>query len=161
MPYKESPMSAVAIPNPPAAPRGLSPFQLQQLRSRLRRFSCSETWVDDQIITLTDTTPDGEEIQIICYDPGIFPPGGRRRTKMRWCRSCGRYTPPQAIHLIERRKTRFGPILSATLQCDDCRISDDIEIHKELYEAGLHLKPMSSQSFVLLRTLFSDRAHGC
>jgi hypothetical protein len=142
----------------PALP-GLSPFKQLQLRERLRKIACSETWVDDQIITLTDTTPEGEEIQIVCFDPGVFPPGGRQQTKMRWCRRCGRYTPPQAIHLIERRKTRFGPIVSGTLQCDDCRIADDAEIHRELYEAGLHLRPLSSQSFVLLRTLFSDRSH--
>jgi hypothetical protein len=51
-------------------------------------------------------------------------------------------------------------VLSATLRCDDCRIADDEEAHRELYEAGLHLRPAGSQSFVLLRTLFSDRKRG-
>jgi hypothetical protein len=140
--------------------RGLSHFEQTRLRARLRRSACSETWVDDQIITVTDTTADGEELKLTYFDSRIFPPGGRQSTAMRWCRRCGRYTPPQAIHLIEHRQSRWGPIISATLQCDDCRIADDEAAHRELYQAGLHLRPLSSQSFVLLRTLFSDRAHG-
>jgi hypothetical protein len=149
----------VQADRPDVATRGLSPFRLMKLRMRLRKSACSETWVDDQIITITDLSPKGEEVQIVCFDSSVFPPGGRQLTRMRWCRRCGRYTPPACIHLIERRKVRFGPVTSATLQCDDCRIAVDDEIHRELYEAGLHLRPRGSQSFVLLRTLFSDRAH--
>jgi len=144
----------------PPAGRGLSPFEQWRLKARLRRSACSETWVEDQLVTVTDTTPDGNELKITYFDSRVFPPGGRHFTKMRWCRACGRFTPPQAIHLIEQRKSRFGPVISATLQCDDCRIADDEEAHRELYQAGLHLRPLGSQSFVLLRTLFSDRAHG-
>jgi hypothetical protein len=139
--------------------RGLTPFKLMQLKMRLRKSACSETWVEDQIIAIADLSPRGEPIQIVSFDSTIFPPGGRQQTRMRWCRRCGRYTPPACMHLIERRKVRFGPVTSATLHCDDCRIAVDDEIHRELYEAGLHLRPLGSQSFVLLRNLFSDRAH--
>jgi hypothetical protein len=141
------------------AHRGLSPHQLMQLRARLRRSACSETWVQDQIITVTEVDRDGDWITKACFDSRVFPPGGRQGTKMRWCRCCGRYTPPQAVQLIERRRERSGPVVSATLRCDDCRIADDDAAHRELYEAGLHLRPSGSQSFVLLRTLFSDRKH--
>ncbi len=139
--------------------RGLSSFEVMRLRFRLRRSACSETWVADQIITVIDISPDGEQLRLTCFDSRVFPPGGRQATKMRWCRACGRYTPPQAIHQIDRRRVRLGPILSATLMCDDCLIADDYEAHREIYEAGLHLKPASSQSFVLMRNLFADRAH--
>jgi len=152
------------MPTSPSArqstdPRGLTPWQVICLRFRLRQAACSETWVDDQIITITDVSSKGEPTQIVCFDSRVFPPGGRQQTRMRWCRRCGRYTPPACIHLIEHRHTRFGRVIAATLQCDDCRIAVDDEIHRELYEAGLHLRPLGSQSFVLLRTLFSDRAH--
>jgi hypothetical protein len=144
---------------PKLARRGLSPFQVQKLRDRLRQSACSETWVDDQIIAVSQTDSDGEPFTLICFDSRVFPPGGRQFTGMKWCRCCGRYTPRPAIHLIEHRAERFGPGLSATLECDDCRIADDEEAHRELYQAGLHLRPAGSQSFVLLRVLFSDRTH--
>ncbi len=157
-PTKEFTMPATL--SVPPKPRGLTPFQQLTLRARLRRSACSETWVDDQIITRTQIDADGESSTITVFDSRVFPPGGRHQTAMRWCRRCGRYTPRPAIHLIEHRRTRFGPVVSATLECDDCRIAIDEEVHRELYQAGLHLKPLSSQSFVLLRTLFSDRSHG-
>ncbi len=139
---------------------GLSVYQVRQLRVRLRRAACSETWVEDQIISVEEVDREGDWIRRTYFDSRVFPPGGRRETGMRWCRCCGRYTPPQAVSLIERRGVRSGVVLSATLRCDDCRIADDEEAHRELYEAGLHLRPAGSQSFVLLRTLFSDRKRG-
>jgi len=127
---------------------GLSPWQVQRLRMSLRRWACSETWVDDQFVTILSTDAEGDVLPCVLFDPRVFPPGGKRETKMRWCRCCGRYTPAQAVHLIERRTSRLGPVISATLQCDDCRIGDDAEIHRELYDAGLHLRPAGSQSVV-------------
>ena len=137
--------------------RGLTPYQVQRLRFSLRRSACSETWVDDQIVTCTDIDADGEEIRCTFFDPHVFPPGGKAETKMRWCRCCGRYTPGPAVQLIEHRQTRFGPVISATLQCDDCRIADDAQIHQELYEAGLHLRPTGSQSVVTRHSLHVER----
>ncbi len=137
--------------------RGLSPWQVVHLRNRLRQSACSEAWVNDQIKTITDMDADGDELTLTWFDSRVFPPGGRHATKMKWCRCCGRYTPPPAIHLIEHRKERFGPVISATLQCDDCRISDDQDAHAELYQAGLHLQPAGSKSVVGIRCLRSNR----
>lgn len=127
---------------------GLTPWQVQRLRVGLRRLACSETWVDDQIVIRTQIDSDGDVINCVLFDARVFPPGGKRETKMRWCRCCGRFTPAPAVQLIERRERRCGPVVSATLQCDDCRIADDAEIHQELYEAGLHLQPAGSKSVV-------------
>jgi hypothetical protein len=135
----------------------LNHWQIQRLRIFLRISACSETWVEDQIITRVKPDDDGEGICITAFDPRIFPPGGKKQTKMKWCRSCGRFTPPQNLALIEHRHQRFGPVFSATLHCDDCRIYDDYEQHQELYEAGLHLRPSGSQSFVTRRMLHRDR----
>jgi len=137
--------------------RGLTPWQVTHLRNRLRQSACSDTWVDDQIKTISDIDADGDTITCTWFDSRIFPPGGRQQTKMKWCRQCGRYTPRPAIHLIEHRRERFGPVISATLQCDDCRISDDQDAHAELYQAGLHLRPAGSKSIVTMRSLLSDR----
>jgi hypothetical protein len=135
---------------------GLTRWQEQQLRLALRRAACSETWVDDQIVNRICTDAGGDPITLRVHDPTVFPPGGKRHTPMRWCRCCGRYTPPPAIHLIEHRQCRHGPVISATLHCDDCRIADDFETYRELYEAGLHLRPAGSKSFVGLRNLRKD-----
>jgi hypothetical protein len=132
--------------------RGLTPIQETFLKAALRRSACSEPWVDDQIVTrlapATGGMPGGLHVPIRLHDATVFPPGGRKKTAMRWCRCCGRYTPAPAIQLIERRRRHGGPVLSATLECDDCRISADFEQYRELYEAGLHLRPASSQSFI-------------
>ncbi len=135
----------------------LSPWQLRRLRNRLRRSTCSETWIDDQIVVRRFIDSDGDEIQQWVHDPRVFPPGGRRDTKMRWCRCCGRDTPRPAVQLIEYRLARHGPVVAATLQCDDCRISIDQELHAELYAAGLHLQPAGSKSVVSRHALNQDR----
>jgi hypothetical protein len=135
----------------------LTPWQIQRLRIFLRISACSETWVEDQIVTTIQSDDQDEGICITAFDAKVFPPGGKRRTKMKWCRSCGRFTPPQNLALIEQRHKRFGPVITATLHCDDCRIYDDYEQHRELYEAGLHLRPSGSQSFVTRRMLHRDR----
>src|SRR5580658_893342 len=118
---------------------GLSPVDEHRLRCRLRQSAPSEPWVDAQIKTLHDRAPGGQEILHRFFDPHQFPPGGRAATAMRWCRHCGRYTPPNCICLIEHRHTHSGPIISATLICDDCHIADNEHRYRELYEAGLHL----------------------
>ena len=144
----------------PAARTALTPFDEQCLRRRLRRAACSEPWVDAQIVTLTDTAADGASITSARYhDPTVFPPGGRAHTTMKWCRHCGRYTPPNCINLIEHRRRLAGPVTSATLRCDDCRIALDVDTHHQLYEALPHLKPSGSLSFVKLRELFAQRRH--
>ncbi len=128
--------------------RGLTSIQETLLKASLRRSACSEPWVDDQIVVRHCPGPGGRMIPVRLHDPSVFPPGGRRRTPMRWCRSCGRYTPAPAIQLVEHRLHRGGAVVSATLECDDCRISHDFEQYQELYEAGLHLRPPSSRSYI-------------
>ncbi len=128
--------------------RGLTPPQEVALRTLLRRSTCSEPWVDDQIVTRITPGTGGRLVTLRLHDPSVFPPGGRLGTRMKWCRHCGRYTPAPAVQLIEYRRTRSGPVFAATLQCDDCRIADDAERYRELYEAGLHLRPAGSTSFV-------------
>jgi hypothetical protein len=155
--------SILSKPNSPLSPSprkrkrvGLSLWEEHRLRHCLRRAACSETWVDDQIKILHDTDSAGTPILYRFHDSTVFPPGGKS-TPMRWCRSCGRFTPPNSIHLIEHRRSRAGQVCSATLQCDDCRISADTETYRELYDAHLFLRPSSSMSFVRLRELFSER----
>jgi hypothetical protein len=127
---------------------GLTPWQVQRMRTVLRRSACSETWVDDQLVIITRIDAEGDVVACVLFDSRVFPPGGKRETAMRWCRSCGRFTPAPAVQLIERRERRSGPVVSATLQCDDCRIADDEETYRELYDAGLHLQPAGSKSVV-------------
>jgi hypothetical protein len=144
----------------PAVPRGLSAWQEHRLRIRLRRSAPTEPWVDAQLASQTFTGPDGEPVVARYHDAHVFPPGGPRRTGMRWCRACGRWTPPQAVSLIEHRSSRDGPVVSATLVCDDCLHEDDEDRHADLYGAGLHLRPASSRMVVGLRGLLGDRRHG-
>jgi len=132
---------------------GLSAVEEHRLRRRLRLSACSEPWVDQQIKTLHDRTSDGRTILCRFFDPQAFPPGGRDGTAMRWCRQCGRYTPPNSIGLIEHRRARAANITSATLVCDDCRIAHDEQRFGELYEAGLFLRPAGSSSFVRMADL--------
>ena len=160
-------MSAAAVTVPSSAvrpmtapPRGLSAWQEQRLRVRLRRAVPTEPWVDAQVATQTFTGPGGEAVAARYHDPRAFPPGGARRTGMRWCRRCGRWTPPQALSLIEHRPGRDVPPVSATLVCDDCRHDDDADRYAELYAAGLHLRPAGSRTVVGLRGLIGDRQRG-
>ncbi len=139
---------------------GLSPFEEHRLRLKLRRSACSETWVDDQIKSVHDHGSDGEAILYRYHDTAVFPPGGTTETSMRWCRSCGRYTPLNCIALVEHRPSRLGEVRSSTLQCDDCRLGIDAEIYRELYDAGLFLRPTGSMSFVKMRQRLSERMHG-
>ena len=76
---------------------------------------------------------------------------------MRYCRHCGRFTPPNSIHLIEHRSSHSSPIISSTLICQDCRIATDDTRYQELYEAGLYLRPLSSFSFVRMADLYHER----
>ncbi len=145
---------------PAAPPRGLTAWQEHRLRVRLRRSVPTEPWVDAQLATQTFTGRDGKPIAARYHDPRVFPPGGARRTSMRWCRECGRWTPPQATSLVEHRHRRDGPVVSATVVCDDCRHGDDADRYSELYDAGLHLRPGSSRMVVGLRALLGDRRHG-
>jgi hypothetical protein len=139
--------------------RGLTLLLEQRLRRRLRGVACSEPWIDAQFHTVDIVQRNGRAETRSIHDPRVFPPGGARRTKMRWCRTCGRYTPPSCIHLIERRASRdvAGDVISATLQCDDCHIAAEDERHRELYDAFPHLRPAGSMSFVRLRDVFSER----
>jgi hypothetical protein len=130
-----------------------------RLRRTLRRSACSEAWVDAQIRCVQDGVDD-ESILYRFYDPSVFPPGGRKATAMRWCRFCGRYTPAPCIQLIEHQRVRGGLVHSATLQCDDCRLGVEAEIFRELYEAGLFLRPAGSMSFVRMRERLTERMQG-
>ncbi len=154
--------SSKSVPaRPPAGvPRGLSRWQEHRLRVRLRRAVPTEPWVDAQVAEQTFTGPDGEPVVARYHDARTFPPGGPRRTRMRWCRACGRWTPPQALSLIEHGPARGGPPTSATLVCDDCRHEDDADRYAELYAAGLHLRPAGSRTVVGLRGLIGDRQRG-
>jgi hypothetical protein len=75
---------------------GLSPLAEDRLRVRLRRTAPSEPWVEAQIVTFEDADSRGEPIICRAFDGRVFPPGGRR-TAMRRCRLCGRFTPPGAM----------------------------------------------------------------
>ena len=153
-------VAAVPVASGRQVPRGLSAWQEHRLRCHLRRSAPTEPWVDAQVGTQTFTGPGGEPVACRFHDRRVFPPGGPRRTPMRWCRTCGRWTPPQAVSLVERRHERLGPVVSATLVCDDCRDADDAERYAELYAAGLHLRPPSSRGVIGLRALAGDRHHG-
>lgn len=164
MPGKHPRRAALrALSRPPQrsttlSPRqALSPLDEHRLRRRLRRSACGENWVDAQIVSIDDTTADGVTISCRYHDPTIHPPGGCRATRMRWCRECGRYTPPNCIHLVEHRHSLVGPVISATLRCDDCRIALEAQVHRELHDAFPQLRPSGSLSFVRLRELFAER----
>lgn len=154
MPRKNPCLPARSV-KPQARRIGLSPLQEHRLRFLLRQSACSEAWVDAQFQTRIDRAPDGQLRIDRHHDPHAFPPGGAKRTAMRWCRSCGRYTPPCAVHLIESRHRLGGPVVSATLQCEDCRIGQDEEIHRELYTAFPHLRPAGGMSLVHRRQLYA------
>ena len=134
---------------------GLSPLEEHRLRRRLRQSAPSESWVDAQIKTLQDRTSDGKEILHRFFDSQVFPPGGPKATPMRWCRHCGRFTPPNCITLIEHRRTHTGNIITSTLICDDCHIAHNEDRYRELYEAGLYLRPPGSFSFVRMADLLN------
>jgi hypothetical protein len=147
-------MNPTASPTSKKKPRiGLTPLEEHRLRRRLRQAAPSEPWVDAQIKTLHDRAPGGDPIAYRFHDPQSFPPGGPKLTPMRWCHHCGRYTPPNSIHLLEHRPSFSSPIISSTLQCDDCRIAADDTRYHELYDAGLYLRPLSSNSFVRMADL--------
>jgi hypothetical protein len=157
-------MSTTLAHRPAASPnsidtkaKSLSSMDEHRLRRRLRSAAPSEPWVDIQIVTIRDVTPSGRVIVARQHNAHAFPPGGRRGTAMRWCRCCGRYTPPNCIHLIEHRRRRTGNVISATLACDDCQIAHDEEVHRELWDALPHLRPSGSMSFVRLRDLYAER----
>jgi len=135
--------------------RGLSPLEESRLRSRLRTSTPSEPWVDAQILSRHHSDETGREIANRYFDPTIFPPGGRR-TPMRWCRQCGRYTPINSLQLIEQVHIGQAPI-TATLICDDCHIGDQATEHDELYEALPNLRPAGSFSFFRMADLLGTR----
>jgi hypothetical protein len=139
---------------------GLSTLEEHRLRRALRRAACSEPWVDAQIKSVLDHTGDGQAIVCRFHEARVFPPGGRQETAMKWCRLCGRYTPPNCIDLLEHRSKRAGEVHSATLQCDDCRLGIDAEVFRELHEAGLFLRPSGSMSFFKMGERLSDRRRG-
>jgi hypothetical protein len=139
---------------------GLSTLEEHRLRRSLRRKACSEPWVEAQIKTVYDSSSDGESIRYRFFDSSVFPPGGQKETAMRWCRFCGRFTPANCIHLIEHSARRGGQVHSTTLQCDDCRLGIEVEIFRELYEAGLFLRPTGSMSFVRMRERLGERMKG-
>ncbi len=108
---------------------GVTPPEESRLRRHLRQKAPSEPWIDAQFRTLTDTTPAGQPITCRLHEPHLFPPGGPK-TAMKYCRSCGRYTPPNSLHLLERAPNRTAPPTSSTLQCDDCHIAAEDPSHK-------------------------------
>jgi len=123
---------------------GLSLTHERRLRRKLRLKVPSEPWLEACFIELHEA---GQTVRR--YDSRAFPPGGRE-TKMRWCRSCGRYTPPSCIRLIEHSHVRNGLVHSATLICEDCHIADDLVRYGEFYNASLHLTPLGSASIIQL-----------
>ena len=131
--------------------RGLSAWEEHRLRIRLRKAAAGEAWVENQIVTVNGRRQ---------FAADVFPPGGVGGTGMRWCRQCGRWTPGPSVSLVERHESRGGPVVWATLACDDCRIGEDVERHREVYAALPNLRPAGSQSFVRRLELLSDRAHG-
>lgn len=149
------PMTKKAVMKASAIPASLSALQESRLRRRLRNSAPSEPWVDAQIVTKHEAAADGREVARRCFEPGIFPPGGRG-TPMRWCRQCGRYTPANSLQLIEHAPLGSAPV-SATLICDDCHIGDEATRHRELYDALPQLRPAGSFSFFRMADLLGAR----
>lgn len=141
-------MSKVHSSKPRSINPGLSSLAEQRLRRSLRKSAPSEAWVDAQIVSFTDRAPGGREIVYRFHDPRAFPPGGRRTTPMRWCRCCGRFSPPACVALVETRHRHDNRVIHATLRCDDCRIADDECRYRELFAALPNLRSAGSQSVV-------------
>lgn len=133
----------------------LSPLAETRLRRRLRAAAPSEPWVDAQIVSREQASAEGRVVVRRFFEPGVFPPGGRAGTGMRWCRECGRYVPGYAVRVIER--VRDGSADSATLRCDECRADDEAAGHAELYEALPHLRPAGSVAFCRMAELLAGR----
>jgi hypothetical protein len=120
----------------PPQPKSLSPLQEKRLRTHWRKICCGEPWVDDQFTTQLHRAADGGAQTIRLHHPRGYPPGGRQ-TAMRWCRACGRYTPPNAINLVELSHQRGGTVIAATLTCDDCHCDRDSHLLRQIHEAGI------------------------
>jgi len=125
---------------------GLSFTHERRLRGKLRLKVPSEPWLEACFIELHEQ---GQTIRR--YDSRAFPPGGRE-TKMRWCRHCGRYTPPHCVRIVKHQPNRSTAPSSCTLMCDDCHIAEDHERYRELYAAFPNLRPAGSLSAVFFRS---------
>jgi len=93
----------LAYPSDPSSPlrklprrTGLTAFEENRLKQRLRRVTCSEPWVEAQIKGTDDVDQDGRRILYRYHDPHVFPPGGADTAMVR-CPTCGVMTPPNAM----------------------------------------------------------------
>lgn len=75
---------------------GLAPHQERQLKTKLRKRTCSEPWVEAQIRTFVDVTADGIPIVYCYHDPHIYPPG-KDQTAMIRCPKCRVFNPPNTF----------------------------------------------------------------
>src|SRR6185312_17112137 len=75
---------------------GLSVYQEQRLREKLRLSAPSEPWVDAQFKSANDVDRDGAELVYRYHDPRAFPPGGSATAMIR-CPACGVFNPPNAF----------------------------------------------------------------
>jgi hypothetical protein len=95
---------------------GLAPHEERKLKSKLRRRSPSEPWVEAQIKSSADVTADGLPIVYRYHDPHAFPPGGRQTAMIR-CPKCGIFNPPNTFEggacLDHARHDAWGPSPSA------------------------------------------------
>lgn len=82
--------------NLPKSRVGLTVYEEDRLKRRLRRRTCSEPWVEAQIKTCHDVDQNGTEIIYRYHDPHVYPPGGAKTAMIR-CPACGAFNPPNAI----------------------------------------------------------------
>lgn len=117
-PETPDPRSASARPHRPGPRKrvGLSPLAEARLKRRLRLTTCSEPWVEAQLVSVDDRAQAGDPITYRYHDPKLYPPGGVNTAMIR-CTVCGVFTPPNATEhgqcLDHARHAGYGPSPSA------------------------------------------------
>lgn len=110
---------------------GLSAYQEQRLKDRLRPQVCSEPWLEAQFKSADDVDETGQPILYRFHDPHVFPPGGPKTAMVR-CSRCGVFVPPNALEdgvcLDHAAHEGWGPSPSAVairgLQMFNLRMAD-------------------------------------
>jgi len=103
MPTRPRPASPLApSPSTPRPRRvGLTIWREARLREKLRKSTPSEPWVEEQIKSALDLTPNGTAFVTRYHDPAAFPPGGPDQTAMVRCPTCNIFNPPNAFEADE------------------------------------------------------------
>ena len=85
-----------SLPRQPRRRVGLTVYQEDRFKERLRPITCSEPWVEAQFKTAHDVDQSGSSITYRYRDPHVYPPGGASTAMIR-CPACGAFNPPNAI----------------------------------------------------------------